>query len=274
MLRSINDLKGFGIVARDGEIGSVEQFYFDDERWALRYIVVNTGSWLSGRQVLVSPFSVVSVDRENKRLHVDLTKDQVEKSPEIDIHKPVSRQMEASHSDYFGYPYYWGNPFLWGAEEYPAQAAQQSPAMAASMTAAVTAAGATGRPITTLTPAPVRVASEDFHLRSTQEVASYHMAATDGEIGHVEDFIVEDSSWVIRYLAIDTRNWLPGKKVLVSPEWISSIDWAQGKVHVNLSREGVKQSPEYDDSTLVAREYETQLYRHYRQPGYWTRQKQ
>jgi uncharacterized protein YrrD len=268
MLRSLNDLKGFEIVATDGEIGDVEQFYFDDERWTLRYIVVNTGNWLSGRQVLVSPFSVVNVDRPNSRLHVDLTKSQVEKSPDIDTHKPVSRQMEASHSDYYGYPYYWGSPFLWGTEEYPAPAVQQS----ASMAAAVTASGAMGRPVTTLTSAPAPFASEDFHLRSTQEVASYHIAATDGEVGHVEDFIVEDSSWTIRYLAIDTRNWLPARKVIVSPQWISSIDWAQGRVNVNLSREGVKQSPEYDNSKLIAREYEAQLYQHYRQPGYWAKQ--
>ena len=261
MLRSVNNLKGFKIFATDGEIGDVEQFYFDDERWALRYIVVNTGSWLTRRQVLISPFSVVTVDRKNSNLHVDLTKSQVEKSPEIDTQKPVSRRMEAAYSDHYGYPYYWGSPFLWGTEEYPAPVAQQLTPIAAATATGVDAA-------------PVRITLGDVHLRSTEEVSSYHIAATDGQIGYVEDFIAEDSSWVIRYLAIDTRSWLPGKKVLVSPQWVSLIDWAQGKVHVNLSREGVKQSPEYKASEMISREYETQLYQHYRQPNYWPDLKQ
>jgi sporulation protein YlmC with PRC-barrel domain len=279
MLRSVNDLKGFEIVATDGEIGDVEQFYFDDERWTLRYIVVNTGNWLSGRQVLISPFSVMHVsplsvmhvDREHSKLQVNLTKSQVEKSPNIDTHKPVSRQMEAAHADYYGYPYYWGSPFLWGAEELPVLASRRSATAMATATAHPTKTGVTtdGRTTTAGTAADMRVISEDVHLRSTQEVASYHIAATDGEIGHVEDFILDVDSWTIRYLAIDTRNWLPGKKVIVSPQWIAAIDWAQGKVHIDLSREGVKQSPEYDSSTLISREYEEQLYQHYRQPGYW-----
>ncbi len=257
MLRSVNDLKGFEIVATDGEIGDIEEFYFDDERWAVRYIVVNTGNWLSGRQVMVSPFSVVKVDRETSKLHVDLTKSQVEKSPDIDTHQPVSRLMEAAHSDYYGYPYYWGSPFLWGTEEYPAPVAQQSTLIAATATT----------PAVTGAPAPG--ASGDVHLRSMGEVSNYHVAATTGDIGRVEEFIVEDNSWLIRYLAIDTRYWLPGRTVLVSPQWIAAIDWAQAKVHVNLSRHGVKQSPEYDSSKLISRKYETQLYRHYSQPGYW-----
>ncbi len=255
MLRSINELKGFDIVATDGEIGDVEEFYFDDERWAVRYIVVNTGSWLSGRQVLISPFSVTEVDRDDRKLYVTLTKNQVEKSPNIDTHKPVSRQMEVAYADYYDYPYYWGSPFLWGAVELPVLGAQRA-ATVMSNTMAVTTTE--------------RLIPADVHLRSTEEVSTYHIAATDGEIGHVEDFIVEDGNWRIRYLAIDTRNWWPGRKVIVAPQWIASIDWAQGKVHVNLSREGIKQSPEYDSSRLLLREYETKLHRHYGQAGYWT----
>jgi hypothetical protein len=267
----MNDLRGFDILGTDGEIGDVEEFYFDDERWAVRYIVVNTGSWLSGRQVLISPFSVTQVDRDNRKLHLHLTQEQVEKSPNIDTHKPVSRQIEASHSDYYGYPYYWSSPYLWGAEERPILASQRSATAMYTATARPTAKVVTENrhPATAGTAAETLVISEEFNLRSTQAMASYHIVATDGEIGHVEDFILEDDSWAIRYLTIDTRNWLPGKKVIVSPQWISLIDWAQGKVHVNLSREGVKQSPEYDSSKLISREYETQLYRHHGQTGYW-----
>jgi len=267
MIRSMNDLIGFDILATDGELGDVEEFYFDDERWAVRYIVVNTGNWLAGRQVLVSPFSVMQLDLENRQLHVALTKSQVEKSPDIDTRKPVSRQMETNYADYYGYPYYWGSPLLWGAEERPALAAQQSLVTTASTVA--TDAASVGRSTSAGTAATAPVISEDVHLRSTQEVSGYSTAATDGEIGIVEDFIVEDDTWAIRYLAIDTHKWWPGKKVMISPKWIASIDWAQAKVNVLLSREEIKQSPTYDSSKLISPEYETQLYRHHGQTGYW-----
>jgi hypothetical protein len=227
MLLGVNHLKDFEIAATDGDFGSVEQFHFDDERWTLRYIVVNTGTWLSGRQMLISPFSVMQIDWEGKKLRVSLSKDQVEKSPAIDMRKPVSRQMEAAHSDYYGYPYYWGSPYLWGAEEQPVLASQRSALAMATATAHQTAAVTPfEHPVGAMSTAEMRVIPDDVHLRSTQEVGTYHVAATDGDLGHVDDFILEDDSWTIRYLAIDTRNWLPGKKVLVSPQWISLIDWA------------------------------------------------
>lgn len=268
MLRSVNDLNGFKIAALDGEIGNVEEFYFDDERWALRYIVVNTGTWLAGRQVLVSPFSVMEVDREHRQLHVALTKSQVEKSPDIDTRKPVSRQMEAHYADYYGFPYYWGSPLLWGSEERPTLAAQQS--LAATASPVTADAARAGRSTIPGTCATVRiVVAEDVHLRSTQEVSAYSIAATNGDIGTVYDFILDDESWAIRYLAIDTHKWWPGKKVMIAPQWIASIDWAQAKVHVKLTREGIKQSPTYDNSKLLSRQYEEQLYEHHGQPGYW-----
>ncbi len=259
MLRSINELKGYDLVAVDGEIGSVEQFYFDDERWALRYVVVNTGGWLSGRQVLISPFSVTEIDRDDRKLYITLTKNQVEQSPNIDTHKPVSRQMEAAYSDFYGYPYYWGSPFLWGADERPILSLQRTATVMSASVEPVTVVTETGQLVT-----------EDVHLRSTEEVSSYNISATDSDIGHVEDFIVEDDNWKIRYLAIDTTNWWPGKKVIVSPQWISSIDWAMNKVNINLTCEEIKESPAYDISKVLSRDYERELHRHYGQPAYWT----
>lgn len=257
MLRSINELKGYEIIAKDGEIGNVEEFYFDDERWALRYVVVNTGGWLSGRQVLISPFSVKEISRDDRKLYVTMTKNQVEQSPEIDLHKPVSRQMEARYSDYYGYPYYWGSTGLWGAGELPIHSMERT---ATAMSASVESTKVTsGHRIST-----------DLHLRSTAEVSTYNISAPDGDIGHVEDFIVEDDNWKIRYLAIDTSNWWVGKKVIISPQWISSIDWASNKVNVMLTRDGIKQSPEYDISKVLSRDYERELHRHYGQPAYWT----
>ena len=109
----------------------------------------------------------------------------------------------------------------------------------------------------------------DSHLRSTIEVNSYNIQASDGEIGHVEDFIIDDETWAIRYLVIDTHNWWPGKKVLVSPQWIERVSWSDSKVFVNLSRESIKNSPEYTEESLITRDYETILYQHYKRQGYW-----
>ena len=270
MLCSANELEGFEIVATDGAIGSVEQFYFDDERWAVRYVVVNTGNWLSGRQVLISPFSVVNVDRGQKNIQVSLTRSQVETSPSIDTHKPVSRQMEAALLDYYGYPYYWKSPLLWGVDERPVVTSRRVVMANAMRQSHVVAAAATENAASLAITAEIPVISNDVHLRSAQEVGSYFIEAVDGEIGHAEDFIVDDETWAIRYLQVNTGNWWPGKRVLISPQWISSIDWAQSKVHVHLSRAGVEKSPIYDSSILLSRDYEKELYGHYGQPGYWS----
>ncbi len=248
MLCSMNDLKGYIIVATDGEIGNVEEFYFDDEQWTVRYIVANTGSWLSGRQVLIPPLDVMRMNRENRKIHLQLTKALVEKYPDIDTQKPVSRQMEAADKDYYDYPFYWGGPFPGEAGENAAPGAPQ----------ATRATGSDGPAL-----------PDDEHLRSLDEVTTYRIEATDGEIGHVADFIMDDATWVIHYLAVDTHTWMPGKKVLVAPQWISKVDWIQGKVHINLSREGITRCAEYDGSTLISREYETRLHQHYRQNEYW-----
>jgi sporulation protein YlmC with PRC-barrel domain len=254
MLRSINELKGFDIVTTDGEIGDVKQCYFDDERWTVRYLVVTTGDWASEEQVLISPFAVTQIDGDHRKLHVALTQEQIARSPGIDPQQPISRQMEATYSDYYGYPYYWHSRLLWGASASPNLAAPQSlPTRRLASTAAAAAI--------------VRVVSPEVHLHSTQEVGNYRIAATDGLIGYVSDFIVDAESWTIRYLVIDPRNWLLGKKVVILPRWISAVDWAQGQVHVQLSREAMRQSPEYDSTNLLSHKYETQLHRYYGQPG-------
>lgn len=102
-----------------------------------------------------------------------------------------------------------------------------------------------------------------------QEVTGYPIQAADGEIGHVEDFVLDDETWTIRYLIVDTRNWWPGKKVLVSPRWIERVSWSERKVFVNLPREIIKQSPEFTEDSLITRDYETALHRHYHVEGYW-----
>jgi hypothetical protein len=249
MLRSVNDLKGLNLRATDGEIGSVDQFYFDDETWTIRYLVVNAGNWLVGRMVLISPISLGTVDWAAKQLEVTLTRKQIENSPNIDTHKPVSRQHEAEFLGYYGYPFYWSGAHLWEPVLHPADLSERT-----------TTVEARSKP---------KQESIDRHLRSTNEVSGYYIQAVDGEIGHVEDFLVDEETWSIRYMVVDTRNWWAGKKVLVSPQWIDSISWKESKVHVDLSRETIKDGPEYDDSAPVTRQYEELLFGNHDRGGYW-----
>jgi PRC-barrel domain len=252
MLTNTAHLKGFVIRATDGELGIVDQIYFDDETWAIRYLIVETGGWLSGRRVLISPISVVHTDLQGKRVDVALTKQQVENSPDIDTRKPVSRQHEAEYLGYFGYPFYWSGPYLWGPEFYPG-----------SLILPTTATKASG------VADKVRGESADSHLRSTEAVTGYHIEATDGEIGHVDGFAVDDEVWAIRYIEVATRNWWPGKRVLVSPAWIERVSWTDSKVYVGLSRDAIQNAPEYVESMPISREYENGLYFHYGRPPYW-----
>jgi sporulation protein YlmC with PRC-barrel domain len=246
MLRAASNLKGMSIAATDGDIGSVQDLYFDDMSWTIRYLVVDTGTWLPGRKVLISPMSVAAGDRSHA-VPVRLTKSQVESSPSVDADKPVNRQYEEEYSQYYGYPYYWSGPYRWGAVPYPGESTWTAEAM----------------------PAALIAGGGDPALRSVRDVTGYYIEASDGDIGHVEDFLVDDREWAIRYMVVDTRNWWPGKKVVVSPGWISRVSWVDSKVYVDLSRDGVQTAPEYDSDRIVEREYETRLFKHYGRRNYW-----
>jgi len=246
MLKAASNLKGMSIAATDGDIGSVQDLYFDDMTWTIRYLVVDTGTWLPGRKVLISPMSVASGDRSHA-VPVRLTKSQVQNSPSVDADKPVNRQYEEEFSQYYGFPYYWSGPYRWGSDPYPGAGAATAGAIPAAM---VAGAG-------------------DPALRSMRDVTGYYIEATDGDIGHVEDFLVDDHEWAIRYIVVDTRNWWPGKKVVVSPGWISRVSWADSKVYVDLSRDGIRTAPEYDPDRAVEREYENRLFTHYGRRNYW-----
>jgi uncharacterized protein YrrD len=232
MLINAHNLKGAAIIARDGAIGEVDDFYFDDEKWTVRYLVVNTGAWLFRRDVLVSPISIKKVDKANNQVFVNLTRDQVKDSPDIDTQKPVSRQHETAFLNYYGYPYYWGGPYLWGDSAFPATLAMP-PAIESQM-----AAAATSRQ---------REAEESYdeHLRSGAEVKGYHIEAADGEIGHVDDFIIDDRDWAIRFIVIKTGGWLSGRKTLVSPQSVERISWTESKMFVSLTRDQIASGPEY-----------------------------
>ncbi len=248
MQYSVKDLKGYAIGATDGDIGKLDDFYFDDESWTIRYLVAETGNWLMNRKVLISPFAIGKADLSKKRLNVTLTKKQVEESPSIDTDKPVSRQHEASYLDYYGYPYYWIGPHLWGPITYPRLSGVDQ-----KRNEEVRA---------------LRKEANDLHLRSVSKVTGHHIEATDGHIGHAEDFLIDGETWEIRYLVVDTQNWWPGKKVLVAPLWVSRVSWSDSTVYVDLSREMIKNGPEYHPKALN-RKYEETLYDYYKRPKYW-----
>jgi hypothetical protein len=253
MRRSVKEIEGYAIRAKDGEIGKVNSFYFDDQSWAVRYLVVDTGNWLPGPLVLIHPSSLAPPDWSLKVIPVSLSVEKVKNSPGVQIDRPVSRQYLATLHEYYRWPAYWSGPAAYG------------PLGAMGLTAyqAKVEGGL---------PEDADDDSEtDPHLRSTRAIQGYRIRATDGDIGRVDDFIVDDDAWVIRYVVVDTGGLFSSKKVLVSPEWIEKVSWSEHSVHVGLTVGGVERSPEFDPSIPVSREYERRLYDYYGRPRYWQR---
>jgi hypothetical protein len=261
MLRSKTDIENFTISATDGPIGLVKDLYFDDDAWAIRYLVVDTGSWLMSRKVLISPISLQQPNWEGGMLPASLTKEQVKNSPDFDTAKPVSRKNEEKYMEYYGYPFYWGGAGMWGWGLYPY-------AMAPGAAGYQVEHEPEGMPHTRAERA-AHCNNGDPHLRSCNEGTGYHISATNGEIGHIAGYLIDDETWAIRYLIVDTSNWWLGHKVLIAPEWISGMHWPSETVSVNLTRESVKNAPVYDPAVAWSREFELRLYEHYGRPGYW-----
>jgi hypothetical protein len=248
MLRSLKVMHGYGVLAEDGEIGKVHDFYFHDDSWLIRYLVVDTGHWLPGRKVLIAPSVMERPNWERLTVPVALTREQVQKSPEIDTDRPVSRQQEADLHNYYGWPFYWVEPAvgMWP-------------------------------PYTSPTPVPVPAEPSesaeqehtDPHLRSQREILGYHIHASDGALGHMEDLIADDAVWIIRYLVVRTGKWPPAKRVLLSPHWLGEIRYDTREVTVALTREKILHCPQFHPGVAVNREYEERLYDYYGRPVYW-----
>ena len=232
MLHSVKQLKGWELAAEDGDIGSVHGVYFDDHRWVIRHLVVDTGGWLDGRQVLISPHAVKSLDAAHRRIEVRLTREQVRNAPGAEADRPVSRQVEMASYDFYGYPYYWAGTGLWGTMALPLGGALAAEALTDEAAAAA---------------AHTDTAAGDPNLRSSHEVVGYHVAAQDGEIGHVHDFLFDPRSWQIDMVVVDTHNWLPDRLVLVPPLWVDSVDWGGRRALFKLSRAAIEASPPYEE---------------------------
>jgi hypothetical protein len=257
MLRTVSDIEGYSIRASDGDIGQVSDFLFDDPSWVIRYLVVETGFWLTRRKVLISPLAIGAARWDERLLPVAITKEQVRNSPDIDTERPVSRQHEAQYLDYYGYPYYWAGSGLWGMGADPR---------------AMPAAGAMPPPAAGLEFArqeDARHDNDDPQLRSGREVRHYHVHAQDGEIGRVQGMLIDDSNWAIRYLIVHTSRWWQGQRVLVSPAWIENVRWDDSSITVALTRKAVRRSPPYMLSTQLGRIEEEALHGHYGKRGYW-----
>ncbi len=249
MLRSMHDLEDYAIGATDGPIGHVKDVYFDDDAWVIRYLVVSTGSWLANRQVLISPISISEPHWPERLLDVAISKEQIRHSPDIDTHKPVSRQHERDLMSYYGYPYYWGSVGMWGNGLFPYDLRVDDD---------------DDKPVD-----DIHRPHDDPHLRSCKVVIGYHIQATDGEIGHVESLLIDEETWAIRYLVVNTSNWWMGHQVLVSPEWITNVSWATESVYVDMTRATIKGAPSFTSTEALNRDREINLFDYYGRPGYW-----
>jgi hypothetical protein len=233
MLIRLSELKNFQLRATDGDIGRCRDFLFDDEYWAIRYMEANTSKWLLGQRVLISPKALQSADLPADRIELNISKKQVEEAPGIEQDQPVSRQYEQAYANYFKHGFYWIGGAVWGAGHNPYTVEP---------------------PVPQDTPTQdLPEAADDEHLRSTEKVSGYAVQARDGEIGSIDDFIVETADWRIALLGIDTRKWLPGRTVLLPVEWVRDISWQERHVEVDVTRDALKSAPElkepvtYDD---------------------------
>ena len=243
MLWDASVIKGYAIEAEDGRLGSVSDFLFEDASWMIRWLVVDAGHWLPGRKVLLPASALEHPDPQRRRFPVTLTMQQVKDSPDIDTQRPVSRQMEGHVYDYYGWDPYW------------------SGAMATPFVAPLYLPGSA--PLEHKSAEP-QAKEGDPHLRSIAAVTGYQISGTDGEMGHVADFLIEDTSWNIGYLVVDTRNWWAGEQASISPRTVREIDWVDRSIHLNLSREQIQNARAYDPTQMADRENEDLMLKYYR----------
>ncbi|MFB3903268.1 MAG: PRC-barrel domain-containing protein [Acidobacteriota bacterium] len=250
MVRLLNDFKGTVIRATDGDIGKATDFYFDDQRWAVRYLVVDAGSLVRGGFVLISPISVTGTDWENHRISLSIDRQRVKSSPTTDVLRPISRQYEMDYYRYYGWPIYWGGTGIWGTEPTPGSLGSMAPP---ARPAGETPPAPGERDVRRTVGSPGTAGQEESRLRSAKEVAGYHIKATDQEVGHIDDYLIDQDTWLIDSIVVDTSNWPGGKTVVLPRERIEQVDWATRRIFVNLTSQEVRNSPELKESTMSRR---------------------
>jgi sporulation protein YlmC with PRC-barrel domain len=252
MLLNLSTIRGHSISASDGTIGSVSDALFDDASWMIRWLVVDTGDWLSSRKVLIPPSALGHAEPNGKTFPVRLTQAEVEASPKLDTHRPVSRQFETSTYDYYGWSPYWGSGFYLGGY--------------GMMGVALPVSGDPEVSRRTEELARLQHDHDEPHLRSAEAVSGYHIHASDGEIGHLSDLVIEDTDWSIHYLIVDTSNWWLGQKVLISPRSAKDIRWTEQLISLDVDRQKVRDSPPYDPAKPIDRAHEQRMAGHYAKP--------
>lgn len=245
MLDKARALLQYKLSSKHEEIGRVKAFYFDDRQWVIRYLVADTGAWLAGRQVLISPYALDAVSRKRHRIVLGVSKRQIEDAPSLDPEQSVSPQFEDAYFGFYAWPKYWRGPYTWGSSLHPDRSRRHG---------TDGTAGKVGR---------------SRHVRRSSELIEAYMQTTDGEMGYVQDLIIDDDTWAIRYLVVSTQNWWPGKRVLVSSQWIQHVRWERSEIFVALSADTIRKAPEYTEQVPITREYETRLHGHYGRRRYW-----
>ncbi|TVP96273.1 MAG: PRC-barrel domain containing protein [Roseinatronobacter sp.] len=268
MLLNTRDLVGYRLTAIDGAIGIIDDLLIDDRDWTIRWITVDTGNWLHSRKVLLPPQSFGEPDHLGREIPIDLDRKRVEQSPTVARDHSVSRQVEADIYAFYDYPPYWSQgsakPIAGVVGNMPLASIGTRAFDNAQAQQAVPAA-----PSEALITDTIGHGQDYPHLRSTNEMMGYYIEAKDGSIGHVEDILIEGHGWETRYLLIDTRSWWPGRKVLISPKWASSVSWSDRKVYLDMTREHVRTSPEYDPRKPIDHSYEERLHAHYGYEPHW-----
>jgi uncharacterized protein YrrD len=249
MKRSIKSLNGYTLAAVDGEIGTVEEFYFDDETLTVRYLIVKTGYWWFGRKILIPTRAVGNPDCESLKFPINLTKEEVRNSPDIDTDKPVSRKHETELYNHFQWQNYWSPGALsvgvWGLTGTVPLVTERIPESENA---------ATQEP------------DNDVHLRSTRELTGYSVHGTDSKVGKVEDFIIDDNTWKLTFFVVDAGSWMHGKKVLLSPGCVREISWSNSAIYVSMPAVAIENGPEYDPSKTVNVLYQNRFYDYYGRP--------
>lgn len=239
-LRRVRDIAKMTLYGIDGQVGTIQELHFDDQTWTVRHLVVRTGGWLMGRDVLIAPVAIGDIDDADASMRINLQKEQIEHAPSNENAKLISRRYEEAYYKHFRWSPYWQpDSTLWGGPIFSPDASTMS----------------LDEPLLSDLP--------EQHLSSSEAVTGYGIRAQDGEIGHLEDLIIDDEDWIIRYVEVDTRKWLPGKKVLVQTGRIQQIDWHSRSVTMSLTRNAIESAPAYDPSLLITPDYEVALLKHY-----------
>jgi sporulation protein YlmC with PRC-barrel domain len=253
MLLAASAIKGYSVEAQDGALGTVKDLLFDDRTWQIKWLVVQTGSWLFDREVLLHPSAIEGFDNIRQTLHFSLTKQQVQDSPQLSTDEPVSQQHESNTLGYYGWDPFWGS----------------------DMYGTMLAGGMVGPPRYFGSKERYNDLGLDYahdgadpHLRSIHEVTGYHVHATDGDMGHVANLLIDNVQWGVRYLIVDTSNWWMGKQVLMSPYSVDSVAWPDHTIYLDVRQAKVRASPEWDPATVIVENYQHDLHKHYGWKGY------